>query len=114
MWIEDGAIEVDAHFRDSYWTDRGVEMALHEYTLGCRVDPTALTVVAIEAHPHVLPFPECPAAAARVNMLVGLEVGTFRSEVQETLRELDCCTHLNDMARGLAEVPALATHIQSP
>ena len=32
---------------------------------------------------------------------------SFRSTVQRTLTELHACTHLNDMLRSLAEVPAL-------
>jgi hypothetical protein len=35
----------------------------------------------------------------------------FRADVQTTLTELQACTHLNDMLRGLAEVPALAAAI---
>ena len=37
-----------------------------------------------------------------------MPVDGFRTSVQETLTELQCCTHLNDMLRCLAEVPALA------
>jgi hypothetical protein len=40
--------------------------------------------------------------------MVGRPVRTFRTEVQTTLTELQACTHLNDMLRCLAEVPALA------
>ena len=43
-----------------------------------------------------------------VGMLEGKHVTTFRTSVQETLTELQCCTHVNDTLRCLAEVPALA------
>jgi hypothetical protein len=38
-------------------------------------------------------------------------VRSFRTDVQSTLTELQACTHLNDMLRCLAEVPALAAAI---
>ena len=62
----------------------------------------------MRATPRVLPFPECPWAAHHTSQLVGHPVRTFRTDVQETLTEMECCTHLNDMLRCLAEVPALA------
>ena len=46
--------------------------------------------------------------AEHVAALSAMPVRTFRTDVQETLTELQCCTHLNDMLRCLAEVPALA------
>jgi hypothetical protein len=41
-----------------------------------------------------------------------MPVDGFRTSVQETLRELEACTHLNDMLRCLGEVPALAGIIE--
>jgi hypothetical protein len=103
---------VDAFFRDSCWEPDGTELALHEYSVRAEVDAPSLALVAVTAQPHVLPFPECPWAAPHVTKLVGRSVLTFRTHVQETLRELDCCTHLNDMLRCLAEVPALASAVR--
>jgi hypothetical protein len=40
-------------------------------------------------------------------------VSSFRTRVQQTLTELRACTHLNDMLRSLAEVPALAGSLGS-
>ena len=37
-----------------------------------------------------------------------MPVNRFRTIVQQTLTELHACTHLNDMLRNVAEVPALA------
>lgn len=99
---------VDAFFRDSCWEPDGTEMALHEYTVVAEVDATTHTLRAVHAQPHVLPFPECQWAAPHVNLLIGMPVAGFRASVQETLAELQCCTHLNDMLRCLAEVPSLA------
>ena len=67
----------------------------------------------IEAVPRVLPFPECPWAAPHATLLVGLDVGRFRADVQQTLTEIQCCTHLNDMLRGLTEVPRFAAPVLS-
>src|SRR5215207_1963175 len=107
----DGALEIDAFFRDSYWEPDGTEMALHEYNVAARVDATELTLVDVTATPRVLPFPECQWAPEHVVLLVGRPVQSFRADVQTTLTELQACTHLNDMLRCLTEVPALAAAI---
>jgi hypothetical protein len=105
---EGDTLFIDAFFRDSCWEPDGTEMALHEYTVVSEVDAATHTLKAVRATPHVLPFPECQWAAPHVDQLVGMPVDGFRTSVQETLVELQCCTHLNDMLRCLAEVPALA------
>ena len=109
VWRENGELAVDAHFRDSLWDATGTELALHEYSLEVGLDPAHHTVTRIAARPRVLPFPECPWAASHVSTLVGRRVDGFRTGVQETLTELECCTHLNDMLRCLAEVGHLAS-----
>jgi hypothetical protein len=103
-----GELVVDAFFRDSSWDPDGTEMAVHEYTVGARVDEASGTLSSVTARPHVLPFPECQWAPPHVDLLVGRPVETFRTSVQSTLTEIQSCTHLNDMLRCLAEVPALA------
>jgi Protein of unknown function (DUF2889) len=108
VWREGGAIQVDAHFRDSFWRYDMVEMALHEYTVQATVDAASRVLEAIDTQVRVLPFPECPWAAPHATDLVGLQVDSFRTSVQDTLTELHCCTHLNDMLRCLAEVASLA------
>jgi len=108
LWHEDGALTVDAFFRDICWEPDGSQLALHEYTVVARVDADAHTLVSVEATPRVLPFPECRWAAPHASQLAGLPVASFRTQVQETLTEREACTHLNDMLRCLAEVPALA------
>jgi hypothetical protein len=108
VWRTGAVIEVDAHFRDALWDTEGRELALHEYTFQAAVDAEQHTLLAIAAQPRVLPFPECPLAAPFVAKLVGSGVDGFRSGVQRSLTETECCTHLNDMLRGLAEVGTLA------
>jgi hypothetical protein len=107
-----GDLVVDAFFRDSSWEPDGTEMALHEYTVAARVDAASGTLTAVTARPHVLPFPECQWAPPHVDLLVGRPVETFRTSVPATLTEIQSCTHLNDMLRCLAEVPALAAALE--
>jgi hypothetical protein len=111
VWPEDGLLHVDSHFRDSLWDVDGTEMALHEYTLDVTVDRSTRRILTLTATPRVLPFPECPGAAPHSAQLVGMAIDAFRTSVQETLRELDACTHLNDMLRCLGEIHALAEHV---
>lgn len=41
-----------------------------------------------------------------------MRVDAFRTSVHETLRELEACTHLNDMLRCLGEVHHLADVVE--
>ncbi|HXY91708.1 MAG TPA: DUF2889 domain-containing protein [Acidimicrobiia bacterium] len=106
-----GDVTVDAMFRDSCRTPDGVEVAVHEYTMRATVDPGAAVLTSITAEPRVLPFVECPSAAGNVDRLLGLPLAEFRTTVLETLRGTDCCTHLNDALRALAEVPVLVEEL---
>jgi hypothetical protein len=99
---------VDAMFRDSSWLPDRTEIAVHEYRLTASVDRATAILSSVEAEPRVLPFAECPAAAGNVGRLVGVPMQELRHEVLERLQTTDCCTHLNDALRALAEVPALA------
>jgi hypothetical protein len=100
-------VAVDAMFRDSCRAPDGTEMSVHEYTMNATVDAATATIVDISADPRVLPFVECPSAAGNVSRLVGRRVADFRTTVVESLNGTDCCTHLNDALRALAEVPVL-------
>jgi Protein of unknown function (DUF2889) len=106
-WLEDGVVKVDAFFRDACWDPDGTQLALHEYTVTADVDRHDHTLLSAVTTPRVLPFPECQWAAPHVEKLKGIPVSSFRTTVQQTLTELHSCTHLNDMLRSLAEVPAL-------
>jgi hypothetical protein len=101
------AVVVDAMFRDTCRTPAGTEVAVHEYTMHATVDAASGKLTSITAEPRVLPFVECPSAAANVSRLVGRPVADFRTAVIESLSGVDCCTHLNDALRALAEVPVL-------
>jgi hypothetical protein len=108
VWPADGQLQIDAMFRDSAWEPDGVEVAVHEYRLFASADPATLELTSITAEPRVLPFDSCPAAAGNVGRMAGVPLRDFRSHVLERLQRTDCCTHLNDALRSLAEVPVLA------
>jgi hypothetical protein len=107
VWSEGDDLVVAAFFRDVSFEPDGTQLAVHEYTVDAVV-AADLTLRDVHAHPRVLPFPECQWAAPHVELLRGKPVDQFRTRVQETLTELQACTHLNDMLRSLTEVPALA------
>jgi len=100
------AFAIWATFRDTVGEldDEGTsgELVLHEYVV--RTSGTRGVVEHIEAEPRVLPFPECPAAAAAVHALVGMEVRTLARTVPATLEGTASCTHLNDLLRALGGV----------
>jgi hypothetical protein len=105
---------IDAMFRDSTWGPDGTEVAVHEYHIDARADVASGTLTAVVAEPRVLPYSECPAAAANAGRMVGAEMAGLRAEVLSRLRGTDSCTHLNDALRSLAEVPVLLAQILQP
>ena len=111
VWRDGETLAVESFFRDICWDPDGSQQALHEYSVRAEVDPSDHTLISVVPTPRVLPFPECQWAAPHAERLAGLPVSNFRTTVQETLVELQACTHLNDMLRCLAEVPALAAHL---
>ena len=113
VWEGDDQLVVDAMFRDSCWQPDGVEVAVHEYHLEATLDATGELLTAVTAEPRVLPYAECPAAAPNVSRLAGTPVRTLRSQVLEQLQSSECCTHLNDALRALAELPALVAALRA-
>ena len=107
-----GFIQIDAAFQDSATTPAGERAALHEYRLTATADPRSLELLALSAEPRVLPFPECPAAAANVSRLLGTPLPQLREAVLARLPGTQGCTHLNDALRALAEVPALVRYLR--
>ena len=101
---DDGLVHVDVFFRDSHMPDDGIEHAVHEYTVVARVDPESMRFVECEATPRVLPWVECPEAAASAGRLAGMPVKGLRPEVRATFVGPSTCTHLNDVLRGLEDV----------
>lgn len=102
----DGTTPIRAMFRDTFAGEDGAEGILHEYALEASVDADGV-LLTIDADPRVLPWPECPAAAAVVGGLVGRHL----SELARALPEgTASCTHLNDLLRSLAGAEGLLIH----
>ena len=99
---------VDAMFRDTYGEPDGTETVLHEYGVLATVDLDTMAIREIEATPHVLPWDDCPAAAANVADLTHVPTPDLRAEVPARLSGIRSCTHLNDLLRSLAAVARLA------
>jgi hypothetical protein len=108
VWREGDELRIDAMFRDSCWEPDGTEVAVHEYHLDAWADARTGVLTDVEAQPRVLPYAECPFAASNVGRLAGVPLADLRLEVLARLEATDCCTHLNDALRSLAEVPVLA------
>jgi hypothetical protein len=111
VWEDGGTLAIDAMFRDSCWDPDGAEVVVHEYQIHGTADPDTGVLRSVEAVPRVLPYVECPLAAANAARMAGTELLSMRSAVLEQLRATDCCTHLNDGLRALAEVPVLAASL---
>jgi hypothetical protein len=107
VWREDDRWSIDCMFRDSAWEPDGTEVAVHEYQVSATADPDDGTVMSVVATPRVLPYAECPGAAVNADMIVGVRLRELRAEVLDRIKGIDCCTHLNDALRSLAEVPTL-------
>ena len=102
--VDDARFEVRAMFRDTHARDGG-QRILHEYSLEATVDGDTFTRCV--AGPRVLPWPECPGAAASAGELVGRTVPDVRAYVRANLRGISTCTHLNDLLCSLADVAPL-------
>jgi hypothetical protein len=108
VWDDGGVIGIDAMFRDSAWDPDGREVVVHEYQILGQAERASGVLLSVTAVPRVLPYAECPGAAPNAAWMAGTELRSMRREVLARLRNADCCTHLNDGLRSLAEVPILA------
>jgi Protein of unknown function (DUF2889) len=107
----EGAVDVDALFRDTHMGDDGYETIIHEYVVEATVDLDRGEFAAIRAVPHVLPWYECPQAAASAERLVGASLSGLRPKVRAEFLGPTTCTHLNDTLRALEDVPALVSRL---
>ena len=108
LWRAGDVLHVDLGFQDSATTPDGGRAAIHEYRVTATIDPHTMVLTAIHADPRVLPYRECPGAVPKIAPMVGRAVAGFREEVQALLPGTLGCTHLNDVMRSMADVPALA------
>lgn len=97
---------VEAAFRDSWQDVTGGEAVLHEYVVRLTLDADDV-VREIEVEPRVLPWTECPTAAASTRQLLGADLVTAARELVPSFSGRGSCTHLNDLLRSLVCVPSL-------
>jgi hypothetical protein len=114
--IERTGAEVWAMFRDTFARPDGITSVLHEYTVTATVAPdhgaddgggVVERIVACQATPRVLPWAECPQAAASAGRLVGQPVAHLRQLVRHDLVGTSTCTHLNDLLFSLSQAGGL-------
>lgn len=108
LWREGDLIKFDAGFQDSGSNPDGGRTAIHEYRVYGEIDEASGVLLAIQALPLILPYRECPGASIKATRMIGRKVVDFRDEVLDVLQGIQGCTHLNDVLRGLADVPVLA------
>jgi hypothetical protein len=96
---------VDATFRDTYQTPDG-EGVLHEYIVRTTFGSSG-ALGDVSAEPRVLPWIECPAAAAHAARVSGALASDLARLVPTALTGLSSCTHLNDLLRSLTCLPRL-------
>jgi hypothetical protein len=114
VWIERNdqplgeTVRVEAFFRDSQADVDAVETVVHEYLVSAELQPGSLEFVSCDAEIGVLPWVECPSAAASASRVVGTTPGDLRERVRQTFVGTTTCTHLNDTLRALACLDYLA------
>jgi hypothetical protein len=104
-------LSIDTMFRDTHMDRGGTVTIVHEYHLAAEVDPDTFTVLSIDATPRVLPYHECPEAAASARRVVGTTTTGLRARTRAEFVGASTCTHLNDVLRALEDVELLARAI---
>lgn len=102
------AVSVEAFFRDSHVDGEGTETVVHEYLVTAELEPGTGVFRSCQAQIRVLPWVECPAAAASAERLAGTGAADLRERIRESFVGTSTCTHLNDTLRALAALPFLA------
>jgi hypothetical protein len=95
-----------SHLRDSY-AGADVENVMHEYLVDTTLDASARRLTGVEVQTRVLPWQECPAAAASAQRLVGIDLAEVVARVRADFVGPSTCTHLNSTLRALADLQAL-------
>ena len=108
-----GHLVIDAMFRDTHVGPDGTETVLHEYSLTAGADAGSFEILRCQAEARVLPWVECPAAAASARRLAGRRLPELRTFVRQSLTGTSTCTHLNDLLRSLADAAPLADRLRA-
>jgi hypothetical protein len=109
--IRGAPFRADIYFRDSFIEDDGTESVVHEYGVALTVDASEHRITSIVPTAHVLPSPECPAALASAQRLVGMPTSAVRSHVRDEFRGTSTCTHLNDVLRSAGDLATLISQV---
>ena len=105
-------VGIDAMFRDTYVRNDGVETIIHEYTLAAEVDTDSGVIAESVATPRVLPWQECPGAAASAKRIAGMTLSDLHFRVRQELFGTSTCTHLNDLLRSVADAENLIAKVR--
>jgi Protein of unknown function (DUF2889) len=110
VWREGEELAIDVGFQDSGTQPNNAErIAIHEYHVQARTKQGKLSDLKVSA--HVLPFQECPGAVIHTQRMLNTPLADLRAAVLATLPGILGCTHLNDVLRSMAEVPAMAAQL---
>ncbi|GAA1773249.1 DUF2889 domain-containing protein [Nostocoides vanveenii] len=101
-------LHAEVAFRDTFVDVHGEVRILHEYSARM-TSRDGRVVSALGITPHVLPHRECPAGAASGSRAIGHPLTALRQWVSLEFFGPSTCTHLNDLLRGLSDVPTLDT-----
>jgi len=110
LWREGDLVKVDAWFQDSAPMPDGSRIAVHEYATAATITAEG-TIADLTAEALILPYTECPGSVRQVHRLIGKQASALRETVSIDLTGPLGCTHLNDVLRALAAVPALAARL---
>jgi Protein of unknown function (DUF2889) len=110
VWREGGELAIDVGFQDSGTQPNSADrIAIHEYHVQAKTKSGALTDLKVD--PRILPFQECPGAVIHTQRMLNTPLADLRGAVLATLPGTLGCTHLNDVLRSMAEVPAMAANL---
>ena len=112
VWEDGNTIKIEAGFQDSSTEPRGGRRAVHEYWIKAEARREDMVLTKVTADANILPYRECPAAAPNIDRVVGLSLTQMRREVIAKLPGTLGCTHLNDVLRGLEDVPTLIKKLE--
>jgi hypothetical protein len=105
--LHHGGAGAQVWFRDSYQPPDDHEMVIHEYTLDLSLAGAPVVVAGMEVTPHVLPWTECPDAAASARRMIGEEVAAVAARGRRELHGETTCTHLNAAVGSIADLDAM-------
>ena len=105
-------LAIDAMFRDTHMDEGGAVDDRARVPTGRRGRTDG-----VHHHVHrrdarrVLPYRECPEAAASAQRVVGTTTAGLRARTRVEFVGVSTCTHLNDVLRALEDVEVFASYL---